>query len=183
MAALASVVLAFVILAGAADYVFEIKPHPAIASGGILFSDDFTISGRSRETWEETQGSSVGHQSGGLRFLIGQPQYDYWSRLPERYAGVYMNLDALKIGGPEDNSLCLLCRAHGDESYYAFLITSDGYSGILKVQNGNYVYFSDPDGLTYSEAIHRGQAIKRIGAYCAGAHLLRRGQWGSAGAG
>jgi hypothetical protein len=172
IAALLVVVLMLAILAGAAYYLFEVQPHPPIAPGGVLFSDDFSVSGRGWETWEGAEGSWVGHQSGGLRILVGQPYYDYWTRLPERYTDVYIEVDALTIGGPNDNNFGLLCRAQGDESYYAFLITSDGYYGIIKVHNGSFVYLSAPDGLTYSESIHRGLASNRIGAYCAGGHLL-----------
>ena len=169
---LVSVILMCVILVVAAYFIYEMQPQPSIAPGGVLFSDDFSISGNGWETWEDPEGSWVGHQSGGLRFVIGQPHYDYWSRLPETYADVYLEVNALKISGPDDNSFGVLCRAQGDESYYAFLVTSDGYYGILKVQNGNYVFLSDPAGFTYSESIHRGQASNLIGAYCAGDYLL-----------
>ena len=169
---LVSVILICVILIVAAYIIFWMQAEPSIAPGGVLFSDDFSVSGRGWETWEDSEGSWVGHQSGGLRFVIGQPHYDYWSRLPESYSDVFMEVNALKIGGPDDNSFGLLCRAQEDESYYAFLITSDGYYGILKVYNGGYMFLSDPAGLVYSESIHRGQASNQIGVYCAGDHLL-----------
>lgn len=172
IAALVLIVVILAILAGAFYYYIEMQPQPSIASGGVLFSDDFSVSGGGWETWGGSGGSWVGYQNGGLRFLIEQPHYDYWSRLPDRYQDVYIEVDALKNFGPDDNSFGLLCRMQADESYYAFLITSDGYYGIIKVQNGIYSYLSGVDGLSYSESIHRGLASNRIGAYCAGSHLL-----------
>ena len=79
-------------------------------------------------------------------------------------------MDAFKVGGERDNRFGVICRAKGTDSFYTFIISSDGYYGVGKVEQQSYELI-DTDALLPSEAIKKGSAINRIRAECVGERL------------
>jgi len=79
-------------------------------------------------------------------------------------------VDARKQAGPDDNDFGILCRFRDQNNYYAFLISSDGYYGIVKVKNGKDSVISG-SSLQYSDAIQKGQASNNVQAECIGQNL------------
>ncbi len=142
----------------------------AVQPGSILFKDDFTDPQSGWETWTEPSGSMVTYTNGGLRFFINEKQFDYWSRPGVRLSDARLEVDAIKLGGPNDNDYGLICRYQDRDNFYAFLISSDGYAGILKVKDGKYKLLSGPD-MTYSDAIRQGEALNHLRGDCVGNKL------------
>jgi hypothetical protein len=81
-----------------------------------------------------------------------------------------MEVDVAKINGPDENRIGLLCRFVGD-NYYFFMVSSDGYYGIGKVEDGVQSLIGT-DAMPPSEAIKQGQATNHIRADCIGSALL-----------
>jgi len=146
------------------------KANAAVQSGNILFKDDFSDPSSGWETWNEPSGSMVAYQNGGLRIFIAEKQYDFWSRPGKRVSDVRLEVDAIKLGGPDDNDFGLICRYQDRDNFYAFLASSDGYAGILKVKEGKYLVIGGPQ-MTYSESIRRGAAQNQLRADCSGRNL------------
>jgi hypothetical protein len=142
----------------------------AVQSGNILFKDDFSDPSSGWETWNEPSGSMVAYQNGGLRIYIAEKQYDFWSRPGKRVSDVRLEVDAIKLGGPDDNDFGLICRYQDRDNFYAFLASSDGYAGILKVKEGKYMVIGGPQ-MTFSESIRRGAAQNQLRAECSGLNL------------
>jgi hypothetical protein len=139
-------------------------------SGGVLFWDDFSDPTSGWDTWAEAR-SMVIYENGGLRFHVGEPNYDFWSRPGKRYEDARIAVEATLLDGPQNNDYGILCRYRNPEHFYAFLISSDGYAGIIKVTGGEYQVIS-AETMEYHEAIKTGKETNFIGVDCSGSNLV-----------
>jgi hypothetical protein len=132
----------------------------------ILFSDDFT----GASSWHQLSnalGSKITLEHQGLRISVNMADYDYWTTPGKSFNNVIVAVDGSKLGGPDNNVFGVICRYQSSEKFYAFLISSDGYYGVLKVKEGNYLLLSGPN-MAYSEHIIQGRGTNRIRADCSG---------------
>ena len=146
--------------------------HSLIAKSrpNAMFIDDFSNQDNGWETWGDANGSYVVYQNGGLRLLVMEKQFDYWSRPGKRFGDARVEVDAIKLAGPNDNDFGLMCRYQDKNNFYAFLISSDGYAGILKVEDGKYKVVSGSQ-LTATTQVRTGEALNHIQADCIGQTL------------
>lgn len=145
------------------------KSKPEVQSGSVLFTEDFSTMENGWNTWNELD-SLVAFQEGGLHFFINQPDLVTWSRPGYKFSDVKIQADAIKIGGPDNNNFGVVCRMVDDQNFYAFLISSDGYGGILRVLDGQYQILNE-NALQFSAAINKGEALNQITAECSGQQL------------
>ena len=139
------------------------------ASGEVLYSDDFSARG-SWDTWSDDS-SIVDYSTGGLRFFINQTGYDYWSIVDEYFLDTTIDVDVTKINGPDDNRFGVLCRYQDEKNYYQFMISSDGYYGIVKVLDGQ-PYLISSDQLRFTDVITQGTGgVNHLQAVCLGSSL------------
>jgi hypothetical protein len=138
-----------------------------VASGTVLFQDDFSNNNNNWDTWSGKGGSLVVLQDQTLRIAVEEPQYDYWSMVDKVYTDMRIDVSAAKIGGPDDNDFGIICRFVDKDNYYALLISSDGYTGILKVKQGEYTLLGS-GVMEYNEAIRKGDAVNLLQADCVG---------------
>ncbi|MEJ5201676.1 MAG: hypothetical protein WHV66_05525 [Anaerolineales bacterium] len=137
----------------------------------VLFFDDFSNPNSGWDTWSDGT-SLVAYQDGMLRIRVDQPQYDYWSRPGKYYENVILSVDALKVDGPDDNDFGLICRYKDRNNFYAFLIGSDGYAGIVKIKDGHHQVLGT-DTMQFSEVVKRGTgAVNQLRAGCVGSTLM-----------
>ncbi len=141
----------------------------ALQSGAVLFVDDFSKTTSGWGTWNR-EGAVVEYHNDGLRILVEQNQYDFWSVAGRSFNDVQVESDVTKIGGPDDNDFGLICRYQDKDNFYMLVISSDGYFGIAKMKEGQYSMITS-DQLQYSSAIAQGQAANRLRADCIGANL------------
>ncbi|GAP15167.1 hypothetical protein LARV_02949 [Longilinea arvoryzae] len=139
-------------------------------SDNVLMVDNFTDPMSGWKVWVGEDGSSIDYTDGALRIFVNKSQFDYWSVAGKNYDNVHLESDIKKGAGPDDNDYGLICRYQDENNFYAFVISSDGYAGIIKVKNGEYQVLSG-DMLQYSEAIHRGSDKNRLQAICNGSIL------------
>ena len=158
--------LAIEILAGGtlacslSDYLPKNTPAP----GQVLYQDDFSNTNSGWDTWSDND-ATVSYLDGGLRFKINKAQYDFWSRPGKRFDNASLQVDATKMTGPDNNDFGLICRYKDEDHFYAFLISSDGYAGIVKMKDGQYQLITT-DHMQYSEIIRRGNATNHLRAEC-----------------
>jgi hypothetical protein len=147
---------------------------PSSGSGtprpNAVFVEDFSDPTSGWETWSDANGSFVAYQNGGLRILVKEKQFDYWSRPGKRFVDARIEVDAIKVAGPNDNDFGLICRYQDRNNFYAFLVSSDGYAGILKVEEGQYKMLSSSQ-MSFSEDVHQGEALNHLQADCIGQSL------------
>ena len=101
--------------------------------GTILFSDDFSDPPSGWGAWEQEE-ALVDYFSGGLRILVNEPHFDFWSVAGKDFQDVQIEVDAVKFAGPDDNDFGILCRYQDKENFYMLVISSDGYYGIAKLK-------------------------------------------------
>ena len=158
------------LFAGCSGLGGSIDASAAVQPGNIVFKDDFSNPKSGWETWNDPNGSMVAYQNDGLRFFVNEKQFDYWSRPGVRALDVRLEVDVIKLGGPNDNDFGMICRYQDRDNFYAFLASSDGYAGILKVQNGSYQILTGPQ-MKFSENIRQGEALNHLRADCNGSTL------------
>jgi hypothetical protein len=137
-----------------------------VGTGGILYMDDFSNPKSGWPSWNNENGSFIGYQAAGLRILVNQAQTDLFARPGRIFADTRIEVDTVKIGGPDNNHFGILCRYQDVKNYYAFLVTSDGYNGIVKVKDGNFSMLSGAT-LEYNQAIRQGENQNHLRADCA----------------
>lgn len=165
MIALAFLALSTLACAGLSDVQGIGKEN----SGEILFVDDFSNPSGGWDTWIKDD-TIVGYENESLRILVNQPHFDFWSRPGKRFADVHLQVDAMMADGPQNNDFGMMCRYRDRDNFYAFLIGSDGYGGILKVKDGQYSLLNGAS-MVYNEAIVKGSAVNHLEAYCLGHQL------------
>jgi hypothetical protein len=136
---------------------------------GVLFSDDFsnTSSGWDRQTTSE---GVTDYADGAYRIYVNETNMDYWANPGESFADVRVEVEATKVGGPDDNDLGVICRYVDIENFYFGLISSDGYAVIGKVKDGEQAGISS-DGMDPVEGINLGDATNLIRMDCVGEAL------------
>lgn len=141
-----------------------------LPSGTVLFHDSFD---NEKSGWKTVieDGSYALYQADGLLFLIDQPNTDVWSSPGLDFEDVRIEVEAIKVSGPDDNAIGVLCRVQDEKNYYGFVISSDGYAGIYKVVNGEYTLLNS-SSLEFSSAIHQGDAINYLSVSCNKNQLL-----------
>jgi hypothetical protein len=132
----------------------------------VLFQDDFSSlgSGWTRSSLAE---GSVDYYDGVYRIRVTTANADVWGRPGLNLRDVRMEVDALRTGGASDNRFGLMCRFNGEHNFYVFLISSDGYYGIGKVQGNSYTLLG-AEAMLPSDKIHQGSDPNRIGVECIG---------------
>ena len=138
--------------------------------GEIIFEDDFSISNANWDTWEKPNESAVSFFEGGLIMIVSKPNLDIITTNNVSYPNVIIQTTAEKRYGSNDNAYGIVCRYLNDRNYYAFLISSDGYYGIVKVIDGEFRLLSS-ENMEFDESIHRDEEQNIISAKCHGSSL------------
>jgi hypothetical protein len=107
----------------------------AASSGQSLFHDDFSAPAGG---WPQVAGPDgrMGYQDGAYQMQVDRPNYDLWAFPGYSYRDVRIEVDATRLGGPQSNRFGLACRTRDQENFYFFIISSDGYYAIGKVEAG-----------------------------------------------
>ena len=137
------------------------------SSGRVYFQDDFSneASGWSRI---RTDAGITDYENGVYRIFVNLNNDDYLVTpglsLP---SDVRVEVDATKVAGSDNNDFGILCRYQDNNNLYQFVISSDGYVGIIKLVDGSMESIS-ADTLIESSAINKGNVQNHIRADCIG---------------
>jgi hypothetical protein len=158
------------LLAGCTAELLSADTLPWVSDESILFADDFTHPTGGWLTHEDRL-SFVGYAQNGFRLWVDLPNYQVWSRPGLNFKDSHTYTRAQKLAGPNDNLMGVMCRYQNEGNYYAFVISSDGYYGIIKKQ-ANVQSLLGSEQMGFNEAIHRGNAVNEILAVCQGDQLV-----------
>jgi hypothetical protein len=160
------------ILCSSCNLFSLIWTNPASSKPGtVLYKDDFSKPSSGWETFSDENSSLIAYQANGLRIVVNQSQTDLWTRPGKKFADSWQEVDAIKLGGPDNNHFGLICRYQDQNNFYAFLVSSDGYSGVVKMKDGKMTILGS-GSLEYNQSIHQGQALNRLRAGCIGPILI-----------
>jgi hypothetical protein len=116
---------------------------PPPPSGTVLFQDDFDSPATGWNRFAN-DGGIVDYYEGSFRILVRLPGMNFWSTPEQDFRDVRVETDVLKVGGPDENRMGLMCRyQHGN--YYFFIISDDGYYGIGKFMDGQTTLLGKTD--------------------------------------
>lgn len=137
--------------------------------GSILFSDDFS---HPPSGWGlgNRPGDIVEYIDGGLRFQVEDTYYDSWSVVGKNFGDVQIDVDARKVGGPDDNNFGIICRYVDKNNFYMLVVSNDGYYGSAKLKDGSYSMIG-MEQLQYSNVILPGEAVNHLRVDCIGETL------------
>jgi len=141
----------------------------SVEPGAILFSDDFSNPSSGWGVWNQG-GAVVEYHNEALRILVNDSQYDFWSVAGRSFSDVQIEVDSVKIAGPNDNDFGIICRYQNKDNFYMLVVSSDGYYGIAKMKDGQYSMIG-ADRLQYSSAIAQKEAANHLQADCVGSSL------------
>ncbi len=136
----------------------------------ILFQDDFSDSSSGWDSYSGSDGATD-YADGVYRIYVNETSTDYWANPGLDFTDTVIEVDATKVGGPDDNDLGLICRYQDLDNFYFFVISSDGYYAIGKVVDGTQELLG-VENMEYSDTIKQGNATNHIRADCFGSHLV-----------
>lgn len=138
-------------------------------SDEIFFQDDFSDSGSGWQKANVDTGSA-GYQDGGYHVSVEPDYQSLWATTGCDFTDVRVEVDAHKLSGVDDNEYGVLCRYKDVDNFYGASISSDGFYGFLKIENGDFSYI-DMDAMLPTDIIDQGSAINHIRLDCVGSTL------------
>lgn len=166
------VILSFLIvfsMACSLSQVSKIFGEYPTGQGDLLFQDGFTDPTSGWDRVRTTEGMTD-YEAERYRIVVNASNADYWSNPGLSFGDVVIDVDAGKISGPNDNDYGLLCRYQDTRNFYFLIISSDGYYGIGKVEDGEQQLLAPPQ-MYHSEFIRIGEDSNHIQAICSGSDL------------
>lgn len=141
------------------------------SSPQVLFQDDFSDPFSGWSTFNEMEGLTE-YVNGTYRIFINKPNWFIWGNPGKNFTNVIVEVEAVKVGGPEENDFGVICRYQDERNFYRLFLGSDGYYGISKVIDGEELLI-DMEELQYNEKLlhSENEAVLRIQARCVGEHL------------
>lgn len=139
---------------------------PQAGAGEVIFQDDFS---RANSGWDRYQDPtySSNYEEGAYRIHVLTAETFAWANPDLQLTDAHIEVDAAKIGGPDDNVFGVLCRYQDSHNFYFFLISSDGYYGI-GVEKADRRQLLTDDSLLPSQAVLQGEQWNHIRADCEG---------------
>jgi hypothetical protein len=138
-------------------------------SGAVLFQDDFV---RASTGWTTHEGpdSRADYDEGALRIRVDAPNTVAWSTPGFELGDVRLDVDTAAVDGPTDNAFGLVCRYRDSDNYVFLLVSSDGFSGIGEVRDGQRRLLTG-DAMLPSDLILQGRTSNHLRAECVGTRL------------
>lgn len=164
--------LLLAVLLSACQMSLPFLPDDAFAqSGDILLQDDFSNPQSGWRTAANEVGLAEYTPDGLFHIRVDAPSYNFWSTPGLNVSNVIMEVDSLKLSGPEINRIGLICRYQNPQNYYFFIISTDGYYGVGKVKDGVSTLLAQTQ-MERNGAVQSGAAINRLRGECVGNTLI-----------
>jgi hypothetical protein len=162
---LSSFILLLSLLSACAS--LPIPAAPTANPGDVLYQEQFE---NNSTGWARIANDNgiMDYDGGGYRILVRQPKLNVWSTSEKDFGDVRLEADVIKLHGPEENRMGLICRYQGGD-YYFFMISNDGYYVIGKFIGGMTVPLGQSE-MQASGAIQTG-TMNHLRADCIGDKL------------
>jgi hypothetical protein len=137
---------------------------PAASPGDILYQEQFE---NNTTGWARISNENgiMDYDGGGYRILVRQPKLNIWSTSEKNFGDVRVEADVIRLNGPDENRMGLICRYQGGD-YYFFIISNDGFYVIGKFIGGLTLLLGQSE-MQASDAIQKG-SMNHLRADCIG---------------
>ena len=142
---------------------------PWKSSGDVLVEDDFS---NDTTGWEIVNNvyELKGYSSEGYLISINNKGGRSISSTGLQFNDVNIQVETRKLTGSNDSYLGIVCRYQDNQNYYRVFVTPDGYTGIVRVVNGESSTL--PGGkMSYNHDVLRDDAINLLEVTCMGNKL------------
>lgn len=134
---------------------------------GVYFQDDFSNNTTGWPTVRSEEGITD-YENAVYRIFVNIPNQDYFATPGlSLQSDVRVEVNATKVAGSDDNDLGVICRYQDNNNLYQFVISSDGYVGIMKWVDGSLESIG-AETLMEHAAVNQGNATNHISAECIG---------------
>ncbi|MBN2006302.1 MAG: DUF1080 domain-containing protein [Anaerolineae bacterium] len=110
---------------------------------------------------------------GKLRIHVTDPGQIAWTSFPKTYRDFKLTVAATQVSGPSDNEYGVLIRMEGDERFYAFSISGDGYVRAASFDTESQWTILGDDW-TPNDAVKQGEAVNLLEVEARGAQYTFR---------
>lgn len=133
-------------------------------AGDILYQEQFEDN---TTGWARVSNDNgiMDYDGGGYRILVRQPKLNFWSTPEKNFGDVRVEADVIKLNGPDENRMGLMCR-YQNGNYYFFIISNDGFFVIGKFTRGQAILLGQNE-MQASEMIQTG-TMNHLRADCVG---------------
>ncbi|MDX1437773.1 MAG: hypothetical protein R3335_13240, partial [Anaerolineales bacterium] len=133
-------------------------------SGWVLFQDAFNDP---ESGWIESDDPDGrrGYADGAYRFTIQRANWYYWASPRLRFSDIHVDVEITRLGGDGVSAQGIFCRFQDEGNFYAFTISSDGYTGISKFVDGQETLLGEKV-LKANADIIQGDARNFVGVDC-----------------
>lgn len=90
---------------------------------------------------------------GQLVITVRQPGQVAWASAGRIYQDFALRVEATQIAGPLNNEYGILIRMQGDEDFYVFSISGDGYARVARYTEGRWTLLSN-DWFLHEAIVH-----------------------------
>jgi hypothetical protein len=143
------------------------RTTPPPPSGSVLFQDEFEVNSTGWDRFAN-DGGIMDYFEGVYRILVQRPGLNFWSTPEKDYDNVRIEADVLKLAGPDENRMGLMCRYQAGNHYF-FVISNDGYYAIGKFIDGQTTLLGQNE--MQPAALIQPNMINHLRADCIGATL------------
>lgn len=142
---------------------------PWKSSGEVLLQDDFK---------DDTTGWEIvnnvyelkGYSSEGYLISINNKGGRSISTTGLQFNDVKVQVETHKLTGSNDSYLGIVCRYQDSQNYYRFFVTPDGYTGLVRVVNGESSTL--PGGkMMYNHDVNQDDDKNLLEVFCVGNQL------------
>lgn len=102
-----------------------------------VLRDDFSDK---KSGWENLQldEGSAGYVGETYQIAVNVPNTDIFMTYARTFVNSEITVKAARLKGSDNNNFGIICRFQDSENFYAGQISSDGFAGIFKVEDGEY---------------------------------------------
>jgi hypothetical protein len=136
---------------------------------GVLFKDDFSDPSSGWDRVDVAEGVTD-YGDGVYRIFVNTHNTDQWANPGLDFVDTIIEVEATKVGGPDDNDFGVICRYEDFENFYFFIISSDGYYAVAKVMDGVQELMGESEMMP-NDAIKKGNVTNQIQVACDGSRL------------
>ena len=143
--------------------------EPEYLPEGVLFQDDFSDPSSGWDRVDVSEGITD-YVDGIYRIFVNTDNTDVWANPGLDFTDTIIEVEATKVGGPDDNDFGVICRYEDNENFYFFIISSDGFYAVGRVIDGVQELLGESEMLP-GEAIKTGDVRNKIQVDCVGSQL------------
>jgi len=135
----------------------------------VLFAESFDANPKQMDIYTKDTGSA-GVVSGEFQLRVFEPNYMQWALVTQQFTDTVIEVQARKVGGPDDNLYGVVCRYQDAQNFYYLVVSSDGYYAIGGVIGGIRSLIGSTQ-MQPSDVVLGGTSINHLKVTCSGSTL------------